>query len=90
MLLTKPTHNTDKTWNDYIQWTDETGQIESVIMGSVAVFDLPPQASTSGTYTFKAAASQPIYYDVAFGDEHSEYSLDCHSRAASIAHGFRV
>ena len=74
MLMTKPV-NHSVFWDGFIEWTDEIGRSESFLMWSLFVSSTPPQASSSGTYTFKAEASKPIYYDVAFGDEHSQYSL---------------
>jgi len=75
MVITTPTHDA-RSWTPYIQWTDEAGRRERPAIPGLSVKAIPPQASLSWTYTFKAAASQPIEYGVMVSDPLSVYSLD--------------
>jgi hypothetical protein len=68
--------NSNPRFNTIVQWIDETGHIEQgTYYWPLVVTAAPPYAVTSNTFTFQAAAAQPIEYGVGGGRKGAVYSV---------------
>lgn len=75
IVITTAVKNSNSELTTFIKWTDETGRTELEAVDSLPIKQRPPLATETATFSFEAAASQPIEYSVSNGAQGVVYSL---------------